>query len=602
MQKFWQYAAVAALSLVISGRAFAGIPFTPTTTLAAETGNNTSASDSFSGQPNGNPAPGNVSKVDTRSLLYPGATTNIYAHYMPWFGTASHVNVGYSSTDPAQIHRQVEDMVSRGIQGVIIDWYGPGKNEDTSSQLMLREAEGHPGFSVAIMEDKGALSCSDTATCTSALISQLNYVAQTYIGSPAYMRLGGRPAIFYFGVESLPVDWNSVRANVPGNPVFIFENAGGFSYGYSDGGFSWVGVSSDANNWAQSYLDGFYSTGLSTPGRHTVGSTKKGFNDSIAAWTAHRVMNQNCGQTWLSTFSEVGKYHSSGQQLESLQLVTWNDYEEGTPIEMGIDNCVSVSPSGAGSTVKWSIGGDESTIDHYTVFISTDGQSLMPVTDVPAGVRSLDLGLFGFNGGSYTAYVKAVGKPSLFNHMSGPVTVSLNGAGSPATGVDVNPASLTLPMGQSGTMTVSVSSAAGFSSPATLACAELPPGISCSFDHASVSAGASAQLTVSTKPATVSQLLNLGTSTFAFWLPGLGIGTVMLVDKRRIKRFWLGLVVLAVLALIGATGCGGIGSKSSSSSSQGNLKAATKGGTYRIVITATAGSVQRSTSAVIYIQ
>src|SRR5579872_7325460 len=45
-----------------------------TSTLAAETGDNTSVG-SFPTHDNGNVAAGNVSKIDTHTLLYPGATT-----------------------------------------------------------------------------------------------------------------------------------------------------------------------------------------------------------------------------------------------------------------------------------------------------------------------------------------------------------------------------------------------------------------------------------------------------------------------------------------------------------------------------------------------
>ena len=129
----------------------------PTTTLAAQTGNNTSAAASFTHQSNGNLGAGNVSKLDIRSLLYPGATTRIYAHFMPWFGGSNHMNVGYSSTDPNQVRRQVQDMISRGIDGAIIDWYGPGSTSDTVTKLVMAEAEKHPGFSFALMVDKGAI-------------------------------------------------------------------------------------------------------------------------------------------------------------------------------------------------------------------------------------------------------------------------------------------------------------------------------------------------------------------------------------------------------------------------------------------------------------
>src|SRR5438093_8958314 len=83
----------------------------PATTLRQEVANNTSAADTFHGQPNGNAAPGNISKEPIRSLLYPGATTKIYAHLMGWFGDPKHMNVGYRSDDPVQVHRQVEDMI-----------------------------------------------------------------------------------------------------------------------------------------------------------------------------------------------------------------------------------------------------------------------------------------------------------------------------------------------------------------------------------------------------------------------------------------------------------------------------------------------------------
>ncbi|HEY4588752.1 MAG TPA: hypothetical protein VII86_05970, partial [Thermoanaerobaculia bacterium] len=110
-----------------------------TATLAAETSNNTSVG-TFAQNNNGNVAAGNVSKLDLHTLLYPGATTRIYAHVMPWFCTPgsadctncptvsgvtrcnSHILTGYNSNDATQVKKQVDDMISRGIQGVIIPW------------------------------------------------------------------------------------------------------------------------------------------------------------------------------------------------------------------------------------------------------------------------------------------------------------------------------------------------------------------------------------------------------------------------------------------------------------------------------------------------
>src|ERR1700683_599280 len=123
----------------------------PTTTLAAQTSNNTSAANSFTTQTNGNLGAGNVSKVAVPSLLYSGTTTKVYAHLLLWFGQSSHMNVGYNSTDPAQVKSQIDDMISRGIDGVIIDWYGPNNFIDQATQAVMAEAESHPGFTFAIM-------------------------------------------------------------------------------------------------------------------------------------------------------------------------------------------------------------------------------------------------------------------------------------------------------------------------------------------------------------------------------------------------------------------------------------------------------------------
>src|SRR5262249_32261928 len=152
---------------------------------------------------------------------------------------------------------------------------------------------------------------------------------------------------------------------------------------------SWVIIdTTNANNWSQSNLANFYSAGLSRPTTHAFGATYKVFNDTQAGWSLNRIMNQNCGQTWLSTFSGVWRRYSSHTQLESLQLVTWNDYEEATEIESGIDNCAAVSASISGNQLSWTISGDESTIDHYAVFISSDGENLMALPEVSAGTHS----------------------------------------------------------------------------------------------------------------------------------------------------------------------------------------------------------------------
>lgn len=407
----------------------AATKFQATTTLAAETGNNTSAADSFVTQTNGNMGAGNVSKLPIRTLLYPGATAKIYAHFMPWFGFSNHMNVGYTSDDALQVQKQVNDMVSRGLDGVIVDWYGAGNSTqhrayDQTTQFIMQQALLHPGFSFAIMLDQGSFSsCATTAGCdiTQNAINDLNYANTTYWGSAAYQRSGGRPVVYFFIDESkYAIDWTRLRNSVAGNPLLVFRNSGAFTHAQSDGGFSWVAPEtvSSTNLMALNYLDSYDKTALANASKFSLSSAYKGFNDSLAAWGAGRVIGQQCGQTWLQTLKEHGNYYSTTSQLQGIQLVTWNDYEEGSEFETGIDNCVTVNATVAGSVLSWSITGQINTVDHFSVFVSQDGQNLMWLADAAASAASMDLAQFGLDSGNYTVFVKATGKPSLANKMS----------------------------------------------------------------------------------------------------------------------------------------------------------------------------------------
>jgi len=416
--------------------ASAGTAFQATTTLAAETSNNTSAADSYTTQTNGNIGATNISKAPTRNLLYPGSTAKIYAHLVPWFGFGDHTNVGYVSSDTVQVQKQVNDMLSRGLDGAIIDWYGRGESSkhfasyDLAVQSFMHQSELHPGFNFAIMHDAGALkTCAATIGCdvTQTLIDDLNYANLTYSGSSAYLQSGGRPVVYFFGHEAYIIDWTRVRANVAGNPMFIFRNGSGFSKAQSSGAFSWITPEtvSATNLMAINYLDNYYKTALSMPSAYSTGSGYKGFNDTLALWGTNRIIDQQCGQTWLKTIAEAGKYYSAANQILGIQLVTWNDYEEGSEIESGIDNCVAVSASVAGTVVSWSITGQINTVDHFAVFASQDGTNLMWLADAATSVSSLDLAQFALNAGNYTIFVKAVGQPSLTNKMSAGVQLTV---------------------------------------------------------------------------------------------------------------------------------------------------------------------------------
>ncbi len=593
--------AVAVLLLTFSVFGWAGNPFVvPTTTLSAQTNNNTSAANSFPTLPDGNLGASNISKVNVHSLLYGGATTKIYAHLLLWWGESKHINIGYSSTDPNQIHNQITDMVNRGIDGVIIDWYGPGNAIDQGTQLVMAEAEKHPGFTFAIMVDKGAIEWDSCSGCTpqQALIQQLQYVEQTYVPSPAYMRIDGQPVVTDFNVDiDYPIDWNAVKAALSTPPKFIFQNSSGFTETLTAGSYSWVMPTT--SDYGMGYLSSFYDTGMSHPSEQTVGTAYKGFNDTLASWGSDRIMGQQCGQTWLQTFAKINSLYNTGRELPYLQLVTWNDYEEGTEIESGIDNCVSVLASVSGNALQWKTSGDENTIDHYTIYISTDGQNLMPLEQEATGNSSLNLCGFPVPAGNYQLFVQAVGKPSMANRITGAInyTSTCNavsgGGGTAALSLVASPANQSLQTGKSVTFTITAVVQSGtFSNPIALSCGKLPSFLSCSFSPSSITpnnGSASSTLTLAAAAVTGAELRNgRQRLAYALWLFPFGLVGIMIGGRRRDFRRSVLLRIVVIVCALGLTmtviSCG---------VSQGSSAAAKS---YAVTVTGSSGSTQLATT------
>jgi hypothetical protein len=239
--------------------------------------------------------------------------------------------------------------------------------------------------------------------------------------------------------------------------LFIFRNAPGFSHEESDGAFAWINRygTETSDPFGLAYLDNFYDISVMTANTalHTWAAAWKGFDETNAAWnpTPPRIYGQQCGKTWIQTFKEMGHNgdYGTNNQLPFLGVATWNDYEEGTSIETGIDNCMTnLSASLSGSTLSWtptfsSPDGTESTLSSYVVYDSTDGQNLTVKTNVSPSTHSIDLSTMNWSQGNHTLYVQAVGLPSIQNHISAPVQYS-TAATQPV--VSLSPSALTYPV------------------------------------------------------------------------------------------------------------------------------------------------------------
>ena len=414
----------------------------------------------------GSPA-GHVSNRSIKELMYSGWNGRVICEYQPWFGLSSHKAVGYNENSPATIAAQDSHMLAEGCDIALVDYYGsldPNQSFNlTTTATLFTDVNGRSGYPLkfGIMEDKGALksTCPSsgqteaaTVTCLqNSLMKEMDYINTHYANSPAYWTDGGQPVIAYFGGKSdWPVltatDWDSVWSAVKSYTdnysipfKYIFQFGTFTTNAYDAGRYGWVQPAAygstqqfwwGANNSSSPvYLDTLYSAGLSHPSQLTIGALYKGFDDFEASWSGNRVIAQQCGQVLLNTANEISKYFGGTKpQLPYLQVITWNDYEEGTATEDGIDNCYTVNSSINGNLLTWSLAASDpvyastATVHHFTVYYADASNNLYLAADnLPESTNSLDLSTV-VPPGIWTIYVEMVGQPLITNRMSNGVS------------------------------------------------------------------------------------------------------------------------------------------------------------------------------------
>ena len=532
-----------------------------TKSLAGETSNNTAAC-SAAGSPlycqagftamkdaNGtfNSAPGNVSKQDVHSLLYTGNTTTVFTYYMPWFcmvagstvtGTGTncqgHIQVGYTANDATTIRGQVADIQSRGFDGVVVPFYAKVKDHDEVTMLVRDEIRSR-GMRFALMEAEGAWEfdrcpkngggVDQTQCIADAISADMDYMDLHYFNDPAYLKIdpathkassNGRPFLSFFVCEPCYTNpapnwttiWTQVTAHAKtlsqGEPLLHFRNPNGFTHFESDGAFSWMGMSS-TDPYGLNYSNFFYDTSIKYPALDTWGAAWKGFDDSAASWGQNRYVGQQCGRTWLQIFATANKNYSTSWQLPFLSVVTWNDYEEGTEIETGIDNCLSLSASVSGSVISWTptfsqSSGSEETVSKYVLYEGS-GDTLTQLGTYGMSTHSVDLAQFSLPAGKHTLYVQAVGKASILNKMAPAVTYD-NTVGAPVLTLSTTAMTFastpvgTTSVAQTATLTNSGNAAATITSISTTG--DFTQSTTCG---STLAAGASCNISIAFKPA-----------------------------------------------------------------------------------------------------
>jgi len=275
--------------------------------------------------------------------------TRTLAVYEPWFGHPRHISVGYSSQDPVTINKQISAAQGMGISAFVVDWYGDREPFVDRSYSLMQSIAAQRDFRVAMMYDETEEDNGHVTDDTLAAFDKFHdaYLAAGAPGREAYLMYKGRPVIFIFP-KSRGTDWNRVREQVnkwDQPPVLIDEYPPGAHGEAFDGFYAWInpgrkGWARDGSRWGEDYLQDFYTTMQAKyPNKIAVGTAWAGFDDSKASWGLGRHMSQRCGQTFADTVHLWQQYDPPDHPLPFLLIATWNDYEEGSAIERGLEKC-----------------------------------------------------------------------------------------------------------------------------------------------------------------------------------------------------------------------------------------------------------------------
>jgi hypothetical protein len=431
------------------------------------------------------PLPTQVSTVSIKSLLYSGSTTRIMAEYQPWFCNTSnpcngHQVNGMEESTAAQVLEQAEWMKTLGVDVTDVDYYGCAgscgqpstQNYNLSVTTALASAiSANPSITpkFMIMIDEGAIDATGIGQCPpasgdqsacliSAINLQVDYLESNWLTQTYYEKnaTDSHPIVLYFiNQGNWPdTDFDTVYGAVAAHATsgnscggsctyaatvdFVDEDAGAFSETGIAGGYAWP----QPNNWNSTdqycwygepcsfnYLADFYSHARDDLSKIAMGGLYKGFDDSNASWGSDRVIAQQCGQVLGFTAAAISTAgYSSSSQLQYAQIATWNDYEEATEVETGINNCLSVgTPLIFGGNISWTVlksdpvYGSLDTLNSISIYTGTSTPTTLYVSGLSPSATThtaptLTVGQH--------AWIYLVGGPLIQNSLSAPTSTA----------------------------------------------------------------------------------------------------------------------------------------------------------------------------------
>ncbi len=245
--------------------------------------------------------------------------------------------IPYASGDRATIVRHVQQAKGAGIDAFTLSWLGPGNPTEDNLVTLLSVAEAQDFRAGVYFETDSSFFHSQED-----IVAALRHVIDVHAAQPAFLRYGGRPVIFFWRLDAVPLKsgqtplqaWAAIRDQVDPDHTTIWI-AEGVDIQYQalfDGhhlySIAWApDVNQTLSDWGYQVREYEAEHGLD---RLWVATVMPGYNDLLTgredAFVRHRENGNFYRRTWQAAMNSGADW---------VVVTSWNEWVEGSQIEPG---------------------------------------------------------------------------------------------------------------------------------------------------------------------------------------------------------------------------------------------------------------------------